>query len=62
MELHVRKEKLTYKGEEFEIDFSYYKSDGDLGDFTTTELDEINMWNLYEAYNQKYSINKENNE
>ena len=41
-DVYTRKETITYRGIDYEIDF-HYILDGDGLEYTTTELDNINL-------------------
>ncbi|MFA5229681.1 MAG: hypothetical protein WC446_08045 [Candidatus Paceibacterota bacterium] len=56
MILKKEKRSIAYKNETFEIVFHCYKCVNSGEQFTTTELDEINMDMLYKQYNDKHQI------
>ena len=57
-EMPLRKEPrtLTFRKEPFEIQFHYYLCEESGERFTSTELDELNMNQLYNAYREKYNL------
>ena len=55
-ELHIEKKVRTFRKEDFHIFEYYYKCSSCNEDFTTTELDEINVNQVYNQYREKYSI------
>ncbi len=48
LSVRLRKEKITYREKEFEIDYHYYEDCGQ--QFTTNETDEVNLQQVYDAY------------
>lgn len=56
MELRHEHRSLEFRKESFEILFHYYKCVDSGEQFTTTELDELNMNQLYNQYRYKYNI------
>ena len=56
MKLQTRKEKITFRKEEFEIVYHYFLDEDNDNEFTTTELDELNIKQLHNQYREKYSI------
>ena len=52
--VHLRKEKITFRKEEFEVVHHFYE---DLGhEFTTTETDEVTLQQVYNQYREKYKL------
>lgn len=54
--LNVEKKKRVFKKEEFEIFEYFYKCDKCKQEFTTTEIDTINVNQVHNLYREKYSI------
>lgn len=52
----VEKKKRTYRKEEFEVFELYYKCSKCNEEFTTTEIDTLNINQVYNLYREKYSI------
>jgi alkylated DNA repair dioxygenase AlkB len=55
MELMIEKSSLNYKNEIYDINYHYYKCIDSGEQYTTTELDEININQVYDQYNKKYN-------
>ncbi len=54
LEVKIRKETLPFRKEEFEVMYHYYE---DMGrQFTTDELDEINLKQVHNQYREKYNL------
>lgn len=52
--VQLRKEKITFRKEEFEVVHHFYE---DLGhEFTTTETDEVTLQQVYNQYREKYKL------
>jgi len=57
MILSTRKEKLRIRGEEFEINYSYYlDADSDM-EFCTDEMADQNLKQAWDQYNAKHQSN-----
>jgi len=56
MKLQTRKERLIFRKEEFEIMSHYFLDEVNQAEFTTTELDDLNLTQLYNQYREKYGI------
>jgi len=56
MSLRTRKERLIFRKEEFEIVSHYLLDEQRQAEFTTTELDELNIAQLYNQYREKLGI------
>lgn len=56
MRKEVRKEKLTYRKEEFEIRYHVYVCDDSKEHFTDDELDALNTNQIYNQYREKHGI------
>lgn len=54
LEVKIRKEKLPFRKEEFEVMYHYYEDMGQ--QFTTEELDEINLKQVHNQYREKYNL------
>jgi DNA-binding transcriptional regulator YiaG/uncharacterized phage-associated protein len=52
----TRIEKLTFRKEEFDIIYHYCVDDEDHYEYTTTEIDELNITQLYNKYRAKYKL------
>jgi DNA-binding transcriptional regulator YiaG/uncharacterized phage-associated protein len=52
----TRIEKLSFRKEEFDIVYHYCVDDEDHYEFTTTEVDELNLTQLYNKYRAKYKL------
>ncbi len=48
--------KLTYRNEVFKYVHFYYECDDTHEHFTTTDIDEINIGQIYNQYRAKYGI------
>jgi putative zinc finger/helix-turn-helix YgiT family protein len=55
-ELKIDKQTRTFRKEEFHVFSYYYKCKKCGKEFTTTELDEVNVHQVYNQYREKYSI------
>lgn len=57
-EIVLQKEQdiFEYRKDSFEITFHFYKNTATGEQFTTTELDELNLVQLHNKYRKKYSI------
>ncbi len=55
-ELHIEQKIRTFRKEEFQIFDYYYKCKNCDKQFTTTEIDELNVNQVYNKYREKYSI------
>jgi len=52
-----REEKLlSFRKEDFTINYHFYLCEDSKERFTTTELDEINIFQLYNLYREKHNI------
>lgn len=49
-----RKEKITFRKEEFEVVYHFYEDAGH--EFTTTETDEVTMQQVYNQYREKHKL------
>ncbi|GAB1414903.1 DUF4065 domain-containing protein [Paludibacter sp.] len=56
MSLCRERRTITFRKEDFEIVFHFYKCDDTHEQFTTTELDELNMTQVYNQYRDKFNI------
>lgn len=56
MKLVKEPRTMTYRSEPFEILFHSYNCEDSMEQFTNTELDELNLRQLYNQYRAKYSI------
>jgi putative zinc finger/helix-turn-helix YgiT family protein len=56
MILQREERKLTFRKEEFQVLYHYYLCADSGEQFTSTELDEINLNQLYNEYRQKYNL------
>ncbi len=56
MALKVEPRKMPFRKEEFTIPFQYYVCEDSGEQFTSTELDELNIQLLHNAYRSKYHI------
>lgn len=56
MSLNIEDKKLTFRKEEFQINYSFYFCEDSGEKFTTTDLDEVNISQLYNQYREKYNI------
>lgn len=52
--VHRRAEKLTFRKEAFEVVYHFYEDAGQ--QFTTDEVDEINLKQVYNQYREKYNL------
>lgn len=52
--LQKRKEKLSFRKEEFEVMYHFYEENGH--QFTITETDELNMQQLHNQYRAKFNL------
>lgn len=52
--LKTRSEKISFRKEEFEIIYHFYKDEG--YEFTTDEEDEINLKQVYNQYREKHNL------
>jgi hypothetical protein len=50
LSVKLRKEKLTFRGKQFEVNYHYYEDEGQ--QFTTYETDEVNLKQVYDAYDR----------
>jgi hypothetical protein len=55
-ELIIAKTKKTFRNEEFEIFEHYYKCQKCLKEFTTNEIDNLDVYQVYNQYREKYFI------
>jgi hypothetical protein len=56
MQLKFESRKLTFRKEEFTIKYHYYLCEDTKEQFTTTEIDELNITQLYNQYRKKYNL------
>jgi putative zinc finger/helix-turn-helix YgiT family protein len=56
MKLTKERRSIDFRKETFEIVFHYYKCEDSGEQFTTTELDEVNMNQVYNQYRDKFNI------
>lgn len=56
MLLNREKKELTFRKEQFEIIYHSFYCNDSKENFTTTELDEINIFQLYNLYREKHNI------
>lgn len=56
MTLVTEKRTLDFRKETFEVVFHYYKCDDSGEQFTTTNMDEVNLNQLYNKYRGKFNI------
>ncbi|MEY3501204.1 MAG: hypothetical protein RL308_2877 [Bacteroidota bacterium] len=56
MTLNTEKRILDFRKETFEVVFHYYKCDDSGEQFTTTNMDDINLNQLYNKYRGKFNI------
>jgi putative zinc finger/helix-turn-helix YgiT family protein len=56
MKLTKERRSMDFRKETFEIVFHYYKCEDSGEQFTTTELDEVNMNQVYNQYRDKFNI------
>jgi DNA-binding transcriptional regulator YiaG/uncharacterized phage-associated protein len=56
MKLLTRKEIITFRKEEFEVVYHYYRDEENDLEFTTTELDELNIQQVYNQYREKHRL------
>lgn len=54
LDVKIRKETLPFRKEEFEVMYHYYEDCGQ--QFTTDELDEINIKQVHNQYREKYNL------
>jgi DNA-binding transcriptional regulator YiaG len=54
LNVQSRKEKITFRKEEFEVIHHFYEDAGH--EFTTTETDEITMQQVYNQYREKHKL------
>jgi uncharacterized phage-associated protein len=54
--LYIRKEKLTFRKEEFTLFFHYFVDSEKGYEYTTTEIDEINLNQVYNKYRAKHKL------
>ncbi|MBX2952090.1 MAG: DUF4065 domain-containing protein [Leadbetterella sp.] len=54
LEVKMRKETLPFRKEEYEVIYHYYEDCGQ--QFTTDELDEINLRQVHNQYREKYNL------
>jgi uncharacterized phage-associated protein len=55
-ELIIEKSRKTFRNEEFEIFEHYYKCQKCLKEFTTNDIDNLDIYQVYNQYREKYSI------
>jgi putative zinc finger/helix-turn-helix YgiT family protein len=56
MSLHTEIRILTFRKENFEVWYHYFLCEDTQEQFTTTELDEVNINQCYNQYREKYTI------
>ncbi|MFM6951633.1 MAG: type II TA system antitoxin MqsA family protein [Bacteroidota bacterium] len=56
MKLTKERRSMNFRKENFDIVFHYYRCDVSGEQFTTTELDEVNMNQVYNKYRDKFNI------
>src|SRR5690606_33005758 len=56
MKLIKEKRSMSFRKEQFEVIFHYFKCADSGEQFTTTEFDEVNMNQLYNQYRDKFNI------
>jgi len=54
--LRYEKKEFEFRREKFHITHFYYRCEDSGGEFTTEELDQLNVNQLYNQYREKYSI------
>lgn len=54
--LHIEQAKIVYRKEEFKIQKHFYRCEKCNEQFTTTELDGLNIEQVYNQYREKYQI------
>lgn len=54
--IYRKKEKLTFRKEEFEITAHYFIDEKKGYEYTTTEIDELNITQLYNKYREKHKL------
>ncbi len=54
--LSASKKNRSFRKENFELNELYYKCSDCKEEFTTTEIDEVNVSNVYNQYREKYKI------
>ena len=55
-ELKIESSKKTFRNEIFEIFEHYYKCNKCSKEFTTNEIDNLDVYQIYNQYREKYSI------
>jgi len=53
MILRERPQILDYKGRQYTINYRYYFCEATNNEYTTTELDEMNLQELWDEYEQE---------
>lgn len=56
MSLQTEIRILTFRKENFEVEYHYFLCEDTQEQFTTTELDEVNISQCYNQYREKYTI------
>lgn len=56
MVLKVRTQKMTFKGEDFDIEYQYFRDEESDADFTDDKLDKKNLDQVYDLYRAKHKI------
>jgi len=56
MSLQKEKRTLSFRKEEFEVLYHYFLCDDSKEQFTSTEIDEVNMNQVYNQYREKYHL------
>ena len=56
MTTHTEKRLLMYRGEQFEVDYTYLLDDTG-AQFITPEMGDANLAQVYDQYNKKYGTN-----
>ncbi len=54
LSVQKRKQKLSFRKEEFEVMYHFYEENGH--EFTTTETDELNLQQLHNQYREKFNL------
>ena len=56
MTFHKEKRTMTFRKEEFEVLYHFYLCEDSKEQFTTTELDNLNLYQLHNQYRAKYHL------
>ena len=61
MRLEMELRILEYRGESFPVIYHYYACEDSAEQFTTRELDDVNVNQVYNAYRAKHGISFKKN-